>query len=155
MPTTAEAVSAIRHHHCAMQAELSARTDALIEAVADGRAYATALGRLSAYVAGEVLPHAAAEEHVLYKAGAQGAATLLVQAMREEHEVLARLARELANVATPLAAATTAASLRTLFDAHLTKENDLLVPALVEYGVDLGRLLVGMHELLGPQVGAA
>jgi hypothetical protein len=37
-----------------------------------------------------------------------------------------------------------------LFEAHLWKENELLVPALVaDPSVDLGRLLSGMHELVG------
>src|SRR5690606_9310452 len=32
---------------------------------------------------------------------------------------------------------------------HLYKENELLLPALVEADVDLAELLAGMHEILG------
>jgi uncharacterized protein (DUF2249 family) len=46
-----------------------------------------------------------------------------------------------------------AVAVRALFDAHLAKENDQLLPALVLERVDLAGLLDGMHEILGDPEG--
>ena len=47
-------------------------------------------------------------------------------------------------------AATTGSAIQAIFESHLSKENDLLVPALVaDPRVSLGELLDGMHELVG------
>lgn len=46
--------------------------------------------------------------------------------------------------------ATNASAVLALFESHLSKENDLLLPALLmDPNVDLGELLAGMHELVG------
>jgi len=42
---------------------------------------------------------------------------------------------------------------RVLFEVHLAKENDQLLPALVLERVDLAGLLDGMHEILGEAAG--
>lgn len=98
----------------------------------------------------EVLPHAAAEERTLYRAGGQvERMALLVQAMIEEHRRLQQLVSDLGTARTPVAMASLATAVRVLFDAHLVKENDILLPALVDAGTDLAGLLEGMHEILG------
>lgn len=98
----------------------------------------------------DVLPHAAAEERTLYAAGADAPRTaLLVQGMTDDHRRLEQLVIDLAAARSPMSMVALAAGLRTLFDAHLAKENDVLLPALVTDGVDLGALLEGMHEILG------
>ena len=75
---------------------------------------------------------------------------LLVEAMLGAHEVLTRLLREVADAADLQRAATSAAALRAVFDSHLSKENDLVVPLLARTpGVSLHQVLSGMHELLG------
>jgi hypothetical protein len=43
-------------------------------------------------------------------------------------------------------AAATAESIATLFVDHVAKENDLLLPALIDSGVDLAALLAGAHS---------
>ena len=49
-----------------------------------------------------------------------------------------------------VAVATTAAAIGALFESHLGKENDLLLPALLaDPDVSVGTLLAGMHELIG------
>ncbi|MGH2466478.1 MAG: DUF2249 domain-containing protein, partial [Candidatus Limnocylindrales bacterium] len=49
-----------------------------------------------------------------------------------------------------LAAATAGAAIQALFEAHLWKENELLIPVLVaDPTVSLTELLAGMHELVG------
>ncbi|WP_161602723.1 DUF2249 domain-containing protein [Thermomonospora catenispora] len=98
----------------------------------------------------EVIPHALAEERTLYAAGAGLPGTrLLVEAMTGEHARLRELAGELREARTPGEVVGAAAALDALFQAHLEKENDLLLPALVEGGIALTGLLAGMHEILG------
>ena len=102
------------------------------------------------YLEQELLPHAAAEEEALYPAGDTGMTALLVRAMRDEHRNLVAHVAELKEVVDGVEAATTASAILALFESHLSKENDLLVPALVaDPRVSLGELLGGMHELVG------
>ncbi|GGM71325.1 hypothetical protein GCM10010106_17020 [Thermopolyspora flexuosa] len=108
--------------------------------------------RMVAFCTKEVLPHALAEERTLYAAGADLAETrLLVRAMADEHAVLRELVGELEQATTTGEIAGAASALDVLFQVHLRKENDLLLPALADAGVDLAGLLDGMHEILGEQ----
>ncbi|MBX6385997.1 MAG: DUF2249 domain-containing protein [Microbispora sp.] len=108
--------------------------------------------RLVAFCTKEVLPHALAEEATLYAAGADLPETrLLVKAMTDEHAVLRALVSELEEAGTNGDIAGAATALDVLFQVHLRKENDILLPALVDAGVDLATLLDGMHEILGEQ----
>ncbi|MFC4057761.1 DUF2249 domain-containing protein [Planomonospora corallina] len=105
---------------------------------------------LVAYCTEEVLPHAMAEEETLYRVAADLPETeLLARAMSAEHTVLRDLVGELERAGTPGEAVSAAAALNALFQAHLAKENDVLLPALADTGVDLAALLDGMHEILG------
>lgn len=111
--------------------------------------------RMVDFCADEVLPHALAEEATLYAAGADLPETrLLVQAMTDEHAVLRELLDELRQANTVGEVAGAASALDVLFQVHLRKENDVLLPALVAAGVDLAALLGGMHEILGEQAHA-
>ena len=50
----------------------------------------------------------------------------------------------------PVRAAATGYALQVLFEAHLTKENDLVLPVVAaDPAVSLAEILAGMHELLG------
>lgn len=106
--------------------------------------------RLVAFCAEEVVPHAEAEEKTLYKA-AEGlpGTELLLRAMLREHTVLKERLAELEAARTPGETIAAASALNALFESHLYKENELLLPALVEADVDLAELLAGMHEILG------
>jgi hemerythrin HHE cation binding domain-containing protein len=66
--TATQAYEAMLEHHKRLGEELSGRTDAVSSAVAAGRPYGTAVADLIAYLAEEVLPHAAAEEKTIYPA---------------------------------------------------------------------------------------
>ena len=148
--TDAQAADAIRAHHVQMQAELRARVDALVEAVRGGEPHADAQRRVLDYLRGELLTHARAEEGALYPAADSGIAAMLVRSMRDEHENLVAHVDDLGNATDGLSAAIIAASCRALFESHLHKENDLLVPALIaDPRVSIGDLLAGMHELIG------
>jgi iron-sulfur cluster repair protein YtfE (RIC family) len=134
--TDAQAADAIRAHHSEMQTELRSRVDRLLDTVRTERPYADAHRAVLDYLEGELLPHARAEEGALYPAGDVGAAALLVTQLRAASDAVS---------AAGLAAATLA-----LFESHLHKENDLLVPALVgDPNVSIAELLAGMHELIG------
>jgi hypothetical protein len=95
------------------------------------------------------VPHAQAEERTLYPAAGDFVqARLLVDAMLAEHGVITGLVEDLAGATDGVRAAATASALRTLFDSHLSKENDQLLPLLAQApDVDLAGLLDGMHDL--------
>lgn len=111
---------------------------------------------LAAFCADEVLPHAMAEEKTLYAAAAGLPATeLLVRAMLDEHAALQELAGDLATATAPGEIVSASSALNALFQAHLKKENDVLLPALAAHGVDLESLLGDAHEILGEPAGGA
>ena len=142
--------AAILDHHTKLLHEMERRAGAVIAAAASGASYEHPVMALGEFVAGEVLPHAEAEEQTLYPAAeALPTAALLIKAMKEEHRQLGSLAGRLAEDAGAVTAATTAASIATLFAAHVAKENDLLLPALAEAGVDMAALIAGVHHALG------
>ncbi|MFO7251667.1 MAG: DUF2249 domain-containing protein [Actinomycetes bacterium] len=149
-PAQEATLQAIREHHRRLgltmaQHAVSLRRDIdRLAAPFDRRA------RMAAFCRSEVLPHALAEERTLYAAGADIAETQpLVRAMEDEHAVLRELVGELEQAATNAEIAGVASALDVLFQVHLRKENDVLLPALVDAGVDLAALLDGMHEILG------
>jgi uncharacterized protein (DUF2249 family) len=112
--------------------------------------------KLVAFCTDKVIPHAEAEEGTLYKAAEDlPEARLLLRAMLREHVVLREKVAELAAARTPSEAVGAAAAVNALFQSHLHKENDLILPALVDAGVDLGALLDGMHEILGAGAAAS
>jgi iron-sulfur cluster repair protein YtfE (RIC family) len=148
--TDAQAADAIRAHHSEMQTELRSRVDRLLDTVRTERPYADAHRAVLDYLEGELLPHARAEEGALYPAGDVGAAALLVRSMRDEHVNLVAHVTQLRAASDAVSAAGLAAATLALFESHLHKENDLLVPALVgDPNVSIAELLAGMHELIG------
>jgi hypothetical protein len=102
------------------------------------------------YLVRELLPPAAAELRRLSGGGAAGTSALLVEAMRTEHRDIVGRVDGLRRTTAPLEAATVASAILALFESHLSKENDRLIPALLARpDVSLGDLLAGMHELVG------
>ena len=145
-----QTLNAIHAHHAQLETAVAAGAVAVRDAaerLVDVTPHRAALVEL---LQSQVLPHAAAEERTLYDVGAGLPATrLLVQAMTAEHRRLEALVGDLAQARTSVGVAGAAMAVRALFEAHLAKENDQLLPALVSGGVDLARLLEGMHEILG------
>jgi uncharacterized protein (DUF2249 family) len=142
------AVEAVEQHHAVLAGALSTQVERLLDA---GEAWHPVRDGLVAWCRSDLLPHAQAEEKTLYPAAANvDVARLLVDAMLAEHAVLSALVEDLAEAAVGIRAAAAAAALRTLFETHLAKENDHLLPLLAQApDVDLAGLLGGMHELLG------
>jgi uncharacterized protein (DUF2249 family) len=145
-------VDAIRAHHEQLEQAVAGGALAVRDAADRLGDVAPARDALVLLLLEEVLPHAMAEESTLYDvAGTIPRTELLVRAMIAEHRRLEGLVNELARARTSGAMAASAGAVRALFEAHLAKENDDLIPALVEADVDLARLLDGMHEILGAQ----
>lgn len=145
----AAVITAIRNHHAELADALHQHTDAVLRA-ARGGDYAQARQSLHTWYQTQLLPHIQAEEQALYSTGAEMERTqLLVRGMLAEHRDLVGRIGELALALDALDLAALAVSARALFDSHLGKENDLLLPALDAAGVDLAAALEGMHEVLG------
>jgi len=146
--TATEAYEAMLAHHARLGEELASRADSVSAAVTAGRPYGAAVTGLIAYLAEEVLPHAAAEEKTVYPAAAAHADMAgMVGEMVAEHIMLSALSARLAAVTDPVSAAGQAQQAATLFAAHAAKENDVLLPALLgDESVDLAVLLGQMHE---------
>ena len=153
----AAAVEAVREHHAELAGRLAAHTEHLLRmvAAADSAAFGQARAAAADFCAEQLLPHATAEEAALYPAaGALPQTKLLVEAMIAEHRVLERLVRDLGEATEPPRVAAAAHALRVLFDTHLAKENDLILPAVAaDPAVSLTGILAGMHELLGEHAG--
>ncbi|RYP84490.1 DUF2249 domain-containing protein [Nocardioides guangzhouensis] len=149
----AHAAEAVKQHHAALAGALNLHTEALFTTASgrDPAAAEQARRDLVGWCERELIPHALAEEQALYPAAqATIEGRLLIEAMLGEHDVITGLLREVADSADLLRAAGSAAALRAVFDSHLTKENDLVVPLLAATpGVSLHDLLGGMHQLLG------
>jgi uncharacterized protein (DUF2249 family) len=155
----AAAVAAVETHHAELAGALTALAERVIHA-ARSRAGApeAARGALVDWCESELLPHALAEEKGMYPAArALTEGRLLVDAMVAEHEVIVGLVREVASASTAVEAAAAARALVVVFDSHLAKENELVLPLLAASpDISVADLLDGMHELLGaPAAGAA
>ncbi|TWP36677.1 hemerythrin domain-containing protein [Leekyejoonella antrihumi] len=145
-----QVMRAALEHHGVLAAQLSGRTDAVVDAARRGGGDRQRDG-LCRWYRTELIPHIVAEEHVLYAAGRSLEATcLLVAGMTEEHRALVSLVARLGVASSTVEIAAAASSAREVFALHVAKEDDLLLPALDRAQLDLGRMLVGMHEILGP-----
>jgi len=149
----ARAAEAVEQHHAQMAGTLRTLVEALVvEASAGDREQSQAArDALVGWCEAELVPHAMAEEEAMYPAAhvtVEG--RLLVEGMLAEHQVISGLVRTLRDVADPVRAAAAAEALVVMFESHLAKENELVLPLLVSRpDVSVEQLLGGMHELLG------
>jgi uncharacterized protein (DUF2249 family)/iron-sulfur cluster repair protein YtfE (RIC family) len=146
----AEAAEKVELHHAEMAGRLDLLTADVVRAARTDRAEA-ARQELLSWLRDELVPHATAEEQTLYPAAGQLAeARLLVEAMLAEHVLIHRLVADLEAASDPVEAAAVARAIETVFDSHLAKENDQLIPTLVASpDCSVAEMLEGMHELLG------
>jgi uncharacterized protein (DUF2249 family)/iron-sulfur cluster repair protein YtfE (RIC family) len=135
-------------HHRVLSEQLAGRAEAVSATVTAGQPHGVAVADLIAYLAGEVLPHAAAEEKTIYPVAAAHAGLAdLVAEMLVEHVSLAAAGSRLAVLTNGAEAAEQAERIAGLFTAHAAKENDALLPALLkDESVDLAGLLDQMHH---------
>lgn len=148
--TEPEALEAMLTHHQALEEGVRARVDAFVAVGGVGGASARAAAELVAYLAGEVLPHAQAEELTVYRsARSHPDLTGAVEEMIREHHAFADTIERLAGSPDSTDARSDAEQLAALFSVHVAKENDIVLPALVaDPDVNLGAVLAEMHGLV-------
>ena len=147
MTVTADVVSAITDHHGELQQALGAHVDAVVTAARNDRPHDEATTHLRRLLAQDIVPHARAEEDVLYAAAIAPTLRPLVAGMIFEHETLIGLSDRLAATTTAVDAAATAYAIKAVFDGHVRRENELLLPALADdTTVDLPGLLPVMEQ---------
>jgi uncharacterized protein (DUF2249 family)/hemerythrin-like domain-containing protein len=155
----ASAAEAMEQHHAELSGTLATLVESLVAAASRGDAARAeeARMRLAAWCERELVPHALAEERTIYPAARVTLdGRLLVEAMMTEHQVIIGLVRSLsddtaaaAGAGDPVRAAANAVALRAVFESHLGKENDLIIPLLLRSpGASMADLLGGMHAVL-------
>ncbi len=144
----ADALQAMLTHHFALAAGVARRVTALRAAVEADDRYEAAAVELVVYLGKEVLPHALAEEHTLYRTAAtKEDLAKPVARMVDEHRKLTSLAERLATADNGTTAAAVAEAIGVLFAGHVTEENELLLsPLAADPTVDLDGLLVKMRR---------
>lgn len=149
----ARAVEAVEAHHAALAGALAVQATALADLARAGRAGDAEHARtqLLAWCRDELVPHALAEEGSLYRAAAeQPEARLLVEAMLAQHRAIVGLVDALDAAGDAVSAAVAAGALRSLFEVHLSAENDQILPLLVAAShVSVADLLGDLHEMVG------
>lgn len=139
-------VDEIVAHHAEMVRALRDRTEDLIAVASFGDSTVPATSAVVDYLSATVFPHAAAEETTLY-ATASRFERRLVDGLILEHQALHRLGSELAAAREPGDRVAIAGAITEIFALHATKENDLILPTLMEHAPgDVTRLVQAMHE---------
>jgi hypothetical protein len=147
MTVTADILAAITTHHAELQRALIDCVNAVVTAAHTGASHDEPVTELRTMLARDIVPHARAEEDVLYAAATADTLRPLVAGMIFEHETILDLADRLATATTSVEAATTAYAIQTVFVGHVRRENELLLPALAgDPSVDLPALLPVMEE---------
>ncbi len=137
-------------HHSELVENVSRRAAALEAAVRESAPFEEVKVDLLTYLVDEVLPHALAEELTIYASAARRAGVAAtVERMVAEHRTLAVEVEGLARAASAEEAVAHARALFDLFDAHVTRENEvLLAPMVADDEVDLAGLLTAMSQLI-------
>ena len=152
-PAEVRAVEAVRNRHARLAGALGVHVEALVEATARGGLPGAASDALVRWCDAELIPSALAEEQAMYLVSHEThRAQPLVDAMAAEHCNLVALVEAVRQATSPVRAASNALALRSLFESHLVKENERILPLLAgSSGVSLADFLDGMHELLHGQ----
>ena len=147
----AAAAAAVEAHHTEMSGALALHVQRLVTAASSGGEAGTARTQLVGWCRRELVPHALAEERAMYPAAqAMPEGRLLVTGMLGEHALITRLVDEVASAPDDVRAAAAGTALRVVFEDHLRKENELVLPLLAGApDVSVAGLLGGLRELLG------
>lgn len=147
--TDTDAFEAMLTHHRTLDDRVQALAAAVARAVTDDTAYAPEVAKLIAHFSDEVLPHALAEERSIYQvAGARADLAGTVVEMIAEHRSLAIAVEGLAGSPNGPSASEQADQVAALFTAHVAKENEILLPRMLEDDdVHLAELLMEMQRL--------
>lgn len=153
-PADAAAAEQVEQHHAVMSGQLAVLAQRLLDAAGEGGAD-HARGALTGWCRDQLVPHALAEEGTLYRAAAElPELRILIEAMLAEHVTIVGLVSELQRTEDPVRAAATGWAIKAVFESHLAKENEQVLPALVASPAhSVAELLGGMHEILGGEHG--
>jgi len=128
----AAAVEAVKRHHAEMAGTLGMLAGR-IAAARDAETALEARDELVRWAERDLVPHALAEEKAMYPPAHEDArARLLVDAMLAEHALVMGLVERLKTAGTQVEAAAEARALSVVFESHLAKENDQILPLLAE-----------------------
>lgn len=148
------AAEAVIAHHSQMLDDVRPLVEAVLLAAEEARNPHTARDAVTRWCRAELLPHAKAEEEVLY-AAARPAAPALIDAMTSEHTQLTYLIDELAAQGHPVRIAAAARALLAVLESHITKENTHVLPLLAaDPAISVAALLESMHGALAAPVAA-
>lgn len=100
---------------------------------------------------GDVLSHLQTEERVLYDAARRAGAGPLAAALVLDHQSMMALVEHIGQAKTGLDAALSARALVVQLVLRMQKEESVLIPALVDAGVDVSDLVQARPEVLGTQ----
>jgi uncharacterized protein (DUF2249 family) len=143
---TQNPADAIVAHHAEMICELQSRVDQLVAAVGLGKPSVAPAQAILDYLAATIFPHAAAEEAVIY-AVAEKSEHRLIASLVLEHGALHKLGGDLHEATTGAERVALAGAIAQLFAVHAAKENEFVIPAVLEQPrTDLAALLHAMHE---------
>ena len=149
----AQAVEAVMQHHAQLAGALGRHIEMALNTAISGdqQAAEKAKQALLQWCDNELIPHALAEETSMYpKAHQDPTARLLVDAMIAEHRDIVAVIQKIRTASNPVLVAAEAKALGALFDSHLVKENEQILPLLAALkDVSLAQILTGMHEVLG------
>lgn len=145
----ARALERMEAHHVELSAGLALRVEAVTKAArARGdEELLVARDDLVAWCRAELEPHAGAEEVTLYSvARDRPELAMLVRAMSHEHALLVSLIARVGATTDAVGLAGASGALLTLFDSHVAKENELMLPALAaQRSSSLAGVLEDMH----------
>jgi hemerythrin-like domain-containing protein len=120
-------------HHAEMIRTLDGLSTALAHAASAGDGAEDVKHDLERWVADVLVPHAAEEEQTTYRAaGELPEGKLLITSMLAEHELIRLVARHMSEADDPVAAGAFARALFHTFDSHQRKENDIVLPLLMD-----------------------
>ncbi|TAM72259.1 DUF2249 domain-containing protein [Mycobacterium sp.] len=146
----AAAVEAITSHNAQLAGQLAVLIDAMVSALERGADFESARSTALAFLAGQLLPIAAAKEDRLYSAATHTQrARPLIESMIAAHRIIGSLVDSI-RTEPPVRAAGSAQALRVLFDAHLVDENERILPIVAaDPDISLMEVAEGINELLG------
>lgn len=122
----------LKAHHAVMIKDLDRLSRDLARAASSGIDAAQAKRNLEEWVRDVLVPHAEEEEKTTYRAASElPEGTLLIRAMLAEHELIRRTAAHMSAAEDRVEAATYGRALFDIFNSHQRKENDLILPLLV------------------------
>lgn len=137
----------LRAHHRVMIENLDRLTKGLVDAATSGNDAAQAKRSLEEWVRDVLVPHAEEEEATTYRAaGGLPEGALLIKSMLAEHALIRQTAARMSAATDAVEAATYGRALFDIFDSHQRKENDLILPLLVDSdAVSLSSAMGGGH----------